>query len=108
MNTVHNRPRFHHRIHLLILRKLVILANIFCLSTYLFLRIIFYDLPFEFKDELYAILNIAGWATGIAVAISFILFAVDGLIYFIRHRKQMRFPSIVHVPEHSVNENSGA
>ncbi|MEO6254958.1 MAG: hypothetical protein ABIO79_16725 [Ferruginibacter sp.] len=108
MNTLHIRPRFHHKIHLLILRRLVIFANIFGLSTYIFLRMIFYDLPFVLQEELVLLLNVAGWATGIAVAISFIIFAVDGLIYMIRQRKQFKFLGMVQVPEPQINKNSGA
>ena len=108
MNTINNRPRFHHRLHLYILRRLVILANILGLSTYTFLHIIFYDLPFVVQDELLVILNVAGWSTATAVAVSFIIFAVDGLAYFIRYRKQFRFPAIVHGAQPSANKNSGA
>lgn len=99
MNTILTRPRFHHRLHLLILRRLVILANILALSTYAFLRIIFYDLPFVLQEELLVVLNVLAWATGTAVVIGFVLFAVDLLAYLIRNKKQLRIPTIVHVPE---------
>ncbi len=106
MNRQHHAPRFHHRLHLLILRRLVILANIICLSCYVFLRMIFYDLPFVMQEELLIALKIVGWSTGGAVAFSFIIFAVDGLAYLLRNRKQFGFPKIVHVAETSPNKNT--
>ena len=108
MNRELNPPRFHHRLHLYILRRLVILANIIGLSTYLFLRIIFYDLPFVLQEELLITLKIIGWSTVTAVAISFALFAGHGLTHFIRHRRQFGFPTIMQVPEPMANKNSGA
>ena len=91
MNTTSNRPPFHHKRHLYILRRLAIAANLVCLSTYILLRIIFYDLPFVFGEELVILLKIIGWATGTAVALSFLIFAVDGIAYLIRYRKQIKF-----------------
>ena len=99
MNRKITPPRFDHRPHMHILKALVISANLLCLFTYAFLHVIFYDMPFMLQDELIIALYLMGWATGIAVAISFILFVGDALIYFIRHRKQFRFHRIVHVPE---------
>ena len=84
------------------------LANIICLSTYVFLRIIFYDLPFIMQEELLIALKIIGWSTGGAVAFSFIIFAVDGLVYLIRNRKRLGFPGIVHVAGPSANKNTTA
>ena len=86
----------------------MIFANILALSLYAFLHIIFYDLPFVPQDELLIILKILGLVTGTAVGISFILFAGDALRYFIRHRKQFRFPAMLHFPEPSPNSNNGA
>lgn len=108
MNRKNNTVRFHHRLHLCILKRLIIVANILGLSTWLFLRIIFYDLPFVLLEELLIVLNIVAWSTGIAAAISFLIFAVDGLNYFIRHRKQVKFPTIVHVAESSIDKSSAA
>ena len=107
MNRISNRPVFHHKLHLYILRRLVIIANILCLSIYIFLRIIFYDLPFVPKEELLIAVNIMGWATATAVAISFVLFAGHALTYLIRNRKQFDIPALGHIPEPSANKNSG-
>jgi len=84
------------------------LANIICLSTWVFLRIIFYDLPFVMQEELLIALKIIGWSTGIAIGFSFIIFAVDGLVYLIRNRKLFGFPKIVHVTEPAANKNTTA
>jgi hypothetical protein len=105
MNKIHNRPVFHHRLHLYILRRLVILANMLGLAVYIFLRIIFYDLPFVLEEELFITLNILGWATGIAVAISFILFVGHAFAYLIRYRKQLGFTRIMQVAEPATNTN---
>ena len=87
-------PRFHHRLHLLILRRLLIFANIMGIGTYVFLRIIFYDLPFELGNEALIIAKIIGLSTAFAVGISFLIFITHLIIHFIRYRKQMRFPAI--------------
>lgn len=107
MNRISNRPVFHHKLHLYILRRLVIIANILGLSIYVFLRIIFYDLPFVLQEELLIAVNIMGWATVTAVAISFVLFAGHGLTYLVRNRKQFDLPVMGHMPEPSANKNSG-
>ncbi len=75
------------------------------LSTYLFLRIIFYDLSFLLQDEFVIALRIIAWSTGIAVGISFLIFAGHGLSYLIRNRKPIKFPSMMHVGETSTNKN---
>jgi len=108
MNRNNNTARFHHKLHLCILKRLVIVANALGLSTYIFLRIIFYDLPFVLGEELMVVLNILAWSTGIAVAVSFIIFAVDGINYFMRHRKQIKLPTIVHVAETATDKSSAA
>ncbi len=107
MERILNRPVFHHRLHLYILRRLVICANILSLSLYLFLRIIFYDLPFVLQEELLIALNIVGWATATAVALSFMLFVGHACTYLIRNRKQFQYPSVRHIPEPSAHNNSG-
>lgn len=108
MNRTINPSGFHHRLHLYILKRLLILANIIGLSAYILLRIIFYDLPFVMEEELLIALKIMGYATGTAVAISFILFAGDGLRYLLRHRKPLRLPMVVRIPEPSHNNNNAA
>ncbi|HEX2683824.1 MAG TPA: hypothetical protein VHL77_07820 [Ferruginibacter sp.] len=106
MNRILNAPPFHHRSHLNILKTLVITANVICLSTYLFLHIIFYDLEFSLGEELLIALKIVGWATATAVGLSFIIFATDALRYFIRHRKQFKFFKTVHYPGPTANKHS--
>ena len=93
--------KFRHKLHLLILRKVVLYANAIGLITWLFLRIIFYDLPFVFGEELLILGKIILWSTGIAVGASFIIFAVDGIRYLVKNRKRFRVPGVYHVPEHS-------
>jgi uncharacterized membrane protein len=107
MNRIINAPPFHHRSHLNILKTLLIWANLVCLSIYAFLHIIFYDLEFSLGEELLIALKIAGWATVGAVGLSFIIFSVDALRYFIRHRKQFKFFKMVHFPGPTANKHSG-
>lgn len=99
MDKLSYRPAFHHKLHLYILRRLVILANILGLSIYIFLRIIFYDLPFVLQEEMLIIFNIMGWATASAVAVSFIIFVGHLLSYFMRNKKQFAFPPVIHVAD---------
>ncbi len=107
MHTKIIQPGFDHRPHLHILKAFVIFANLLSLFMYTLLHIIFYDMPFVLQDELLIALNLAAWATGIAVATSFILFAGDALVYFIRHRKYFQFHRRVHVKDLLANSNSG-
>ena len=101
MNNKLTAGGFDHRQHLYILKILVITTNLICLFLYAFMHVIFYDIPFVLQDELLIVLNLAGWATGAAVALSFILFAVDGLSYIIRHRKQFKLHTMLHVSKAS-------
>jgi hypothetical protein len=99
-----NIPRFHHRLHLLILRRLLIFANVMGIGTYLFLRIIFYDLPFVLAEESLIIARIIGLSTGIAVGVSFLIFLGHLIIYFLRYRKQFRYPAFFHIGHHTANK----
>lgn len=108
MNRKLTYPRFDHKPHLHIFKVLVISANILCLFTYVILRIIFYDMPFVLQEELLIVLNLMGWSTGIAVAISFILFVAEGLRYLFTHRKQFKFHRQVHVPDALTKLHTGS
>ena len=108
MNSKVTPGGFNHRPHLHILKAFVIFANLLSLCMYALLHIIFYDMPFVLQEELLIALNLMAWATAIAVANSFILFAGDVLVYFIRHRKQFKFHPMVHVREVLANTNSGS
>lgn len=98
---------FDQKLHLHILKSLVISANMLCFLTYAFLHVVFYDIPFVLQEELLIALKLLGLATGTAVAVSFLLFAGEGLTYLIRHRKLFKFHDTVRVPKALVNSNSG-
>lgn len=99
MNRKIHYPHFDHKPHLHIFKVLVISANVLCLFTYIILRIIFYDMPFVLQEEMLILLNLIGWSTGIAVAVSFLLFAGEGLRFLIANRKQFKLHSRVQMPE---------
>ena len=108
MNRKFTHPGFDHKLHLHILKTLVISANLLCLFTYAFLHVVFYDMPFVLQEELLIALNLVGLATGIGVATGFILFVGEALTYFISHRKQFKFHTTVHVPKALTNNGNGA
>jgi hypothetical protein len=84
---------FDARRHLRILKALVIAANAFVLFMYASLFFVFADMPFVLTDELRMIGNSMAWATGFGIGFSFLIFVGDGLVYLVRHRKQVKFPA---------------
>lgn len=105
MNSTTNIPRFHHRLHLLILKRLLIFAGIMGIGTYVFLRIIFYDLPFVLGEEALIIAKILGLSAAFAVGTGFLIFITHATIYLTRYRKQLRFPWMTSVAGHHVNKS---
>jgi hypothetical protein len=87
MNTIMNPPVFNYRSHVDILKSLLIIANVIAISVSVLLRIIFYDLPFVLTDDLRHMGNAALTASAVAVAVSVVLFAIDGIIFLIKKRK---------------------
>ena len=97
MKTKSTPAGFDAKRHLRILKALLIATNVFVLFMYASLFFIFADMPFNLMDELKVMGNALGWATGFGIAFSFILFAGDGIMYWIRSRKRDKYPTISRV-----------
>ncbi len=102
MNTIMNPPVFNYRSHVEILKSLLFIANVLAVSVCVLMRVIFYDLPFVLQEELLQVLNCALTASAIAVAVSIVLFAVDGVIFLIKKRKHVVRPVVLRKSEYQL------
>jgi hypothetical protein len=94
MKTKSTPTGFDARRHLRILKAIVITTNVFVLFMYASLFFIFADMPFNAMDELRNIGNSLGWATGFGIGFSFLIFAGDGISWWVRNRKQVKYPTV--------------
>lgn len=81
--------------HWTIFCLLLLAANTVSLLLFGFVRIIFYDFPFEVTYEAITLLKLSLVASGFAGCISLLLIAADAFEYILTRRKEMILPAWV-------------
>jgi hypothetical protein len=90
MKKLTTQPAFDLKAHLSLLKNLLIIANAIVLGLVLVMHLIFYDFPIEVSEEFNMVLPLLGWASLVAVVVSFVELITDAAIRFYhnRHLKQ--------------------